>query len=163
MYSDALHFPNEESDFESIMAAIHAVRARRAEMNVPPSKKPALTIVTDKPDVFKAGVAYLGRLAYASDVFIVNESPGDTSELVTVVTNDARMYIPLTGLVDIEKERERINKELIKVREDIERIKLKLQNEQFTSKAPEHVINAERDKLQKSHALLNKLIDSLGY
>jgi len=156
-YCEALSFPEEEAAFESVMAAVRAVRARRAEMNVPPSKKPSLTIVTEKPEVFEAGRAYIGRLAYAGDVTVTRDPPGDPSGLISVVTNDARMYIPLSQLVDIEKERERIAREVAKVKSEIERTLQKLQNEQFTAKAPEHVVNAEREKLDKLRALLENL------
>ena len=160
-FDDALSFPQEEADFESIMAAVRAVRARRAEMNVPPSKKPSLIIVTEKRDVFEAGRTYLGRLAYAGDLTITCKAPDDLSRLVSVVTGDARLYIPLTELVDVDKERERIEREILKAKADIERVGQKLHNEQFTSKAPERVVDAEREKLRKLHALLDNLNENL--
>ena len=156
-FSTALDYPEEEAVFESVMAAIRAVRSRRAEMNVPLSKKSNLIIVTDKIEVFEAGRAYIGRLAYASELTITRDTPDDLSDLVTVVTNDSRLYMPLAELVDVEKERERVSKEITKVKADIERVEQKLSNEQFTSKAPQHVVNAERDKLDKLRALLNNL------
>jgi len=161
-YSDELHFPKEEAEFETVMAAVRAVRARRAEMNVPPSKKPSLIIVTEKPEVFEAGRVYIGRLAYAGELTITRKPPDDLSGLVTVVTGDARLFIPLAELVDVEKERERIEKEIAKANAEIERVEQKLSNEQFTSKAPEHVINAEREKLEKFRALLDNLRESLN-
>jgi valyl-tRNA synthetase len=161
MFDEALCFPREEADFESIMAAVRAVRGRRAEMNVPPSKKPSLTIVTDKPEVFEAGRVYLGRLAYAGELTITDKAPDDLSGLVAVVTGDARLYMPLSELVDAAKERERVEKEIEKAKADIERVQQKLSNEQFTSKAPEHVVNTEREKLQKFRALLDNLYESL--
>ena len=159
-YSESLSFPREEADFESIIAAVRAVRARRAEMNVPLSKRPSLIIVTDKPNVFEAGRVYLARLAYAGDLVITRENPADMSGYVSVVTGDARLYMPLSELVDLEKERERVKKEIAKTRSEIERTQNKLLNEQFTSKAPEHVINAEREKLDKLRALLENLEES---
>jgi valyl-tRNA synthetase len=143
------------------MAAVRAVRARRAEMNVPPSKKPSLIIVTDKPGVFEAGRAYLGRLAYAGEVTITGKAPDDLSGLVSVATGDARLYIPLAELVDVAKERERVEKEIAKAKADIKVVEHKLSNEQFTSKAPENVINKEREKLQKLRALLDNLNETL--
>ena len=163
-YTDALHFPEEEADFESIMAAVHAVRARRAEMNVPPSKKTGLTIVTGKPEVFEAGRVYIGRLAYAHTLDIISQ--GDESSgiikngYVSVATNDALLYMPLAELVDVAKERERVDKEIKGVKADIERVEQKLSNKEFTSKAPEHIVNVERDKLDKLRALLENLNDS---
>jgi len=158
-FDKSLHFPKEEADFESIMSAIHAIRSRRSEMNVPQSKKSSLTIVTEKIDVFETGRSYIGRLAYASELSITREVPSDLDNQVTVVTNDARLFLPLAELVDVEKERERIEKEIAKVNADIERIKQKLANTQFTSKAPEHVVQIERDKLTKLCALLENLCD----
>jgi len=162
VFTESLSFPKEEADFESVMEAVRAVRARRAEMNVPPSKKPSLTIVTDRLDVFDAGRVYLGRLAYASELTITDQAPDDLSGLVTVVTGDARLYIPLAELVDVAKERERMGTEITKAKADIERVEQKLANEQFTSKAPEHVIKTERDKLDKLRALLDNLNESLA-
>jgi len=157
-FDESLHFPSEEAEFESIMSAIRAVRSRRAEMNVPPSKRSALTIVTDKPDLFEKGHAYISRLAFATDLTITGDDPGDLENLVTVATDDARMFMPLSELVDLEKERERIEREVAKVKVDIEKVEKKLNNEQFASKAPEHIIQAERDKLSKLHALLENLL-----
>jgi len=159
-FDKALHFPKEEAEFESIMAAIRAVRSRRSEMNVPPSKKSALTIVTEKPEVFETGRAYIGRLAYASELTITRDTPADLSTLVTVVTNDARLFMPLSELVDVTKERERIDKEIAKVQADIDKMEQKLSNEQFTSKAPENIVKTERDKLDKLRALLDNLNES---
>jgi valyl-tRNA synthetase len=177
-YNDTLDFPQDEAKFESIMAAIRAVRSRRSEMNVPPSKRTALTIVTENTEVFEAGRAYISRLAYANELNIKHgsattdtqaaagtantESTAATEEtnLITIATNDARIFIPLSELVDITKERERIDKEIAKVSEEIKRVEQKLANEQFTSKAPENVVQAERDKLTKHKALLENLNES---
>jgi len=143
------------------MASIHAVRSRRAEMNVPPSKKSSLIIVTDKPEVFETGRSYIGRLAYASELTIAREAPHEHSSHITVVTNDARLFMPLSELVDVEKERERIEKEIAKAELDIEQVELKLSNKQFTSKAPEHVVQVERERLDKLNALLTNLKESM--
>jgi len=157
-FEESLHFPSEEAEFESMMSAIRAVRSRRAEMNVPPSKRSALTIVTDKSDLFEKGRAYISRLAYATELTITKNAPEDLENLVAVATDDARMFMPLSELVDLEKERERIEREVAKVKIDIEKVEKKLNNEQFTSKAPENIIQAERDKLSKLHALLENLL-----
>jgi len=160
-YTEKLNFKEEEADFESIIDAIRAVRSRRAEMNVPPSKKSTLTIVTERPEVFRAGSVYIGRLAYASDVIITSEAPSDTTGLVTATTNDARLYMPLSDLVDFAKERERIEREITKATADKEKVEQKLNNEKFTSKAPENIINAEKEKLEKLNSLLGNLHESL--
>jgi len=161
-FKDTLHFPSEEEEFESVMAAIKAVRSRRADMNVPPSKKSSLTIVTDKPEVFETGRAYICRLAYATELTVTREVPDDLSNLVTVVTNDARLFMPLADLVDVEKERERIDNEISKVESEITRVEQKLANTQFTSKAPPSVVQVERDKIDKLNALLENLKESRG-
>ena len=161
-FSEVLDFPDEEKDFESIMAAVRAVRARRAEMNVPPSKKPSLLVVTDKTELFEAGLTYFGRLAYASEVTVAKDTPDDVSGYVSAVTNDARLYMPMAELVDLEKERERIEKEIEKAKIEIERLENHLANEKFTSKAPEHIVQTEREKLEKARALMANLTESLG-
>ena len=160
-FDETLCFTKEEEEFESVMTAIRAVRSRRSEMNVPPSKKSTLTIVTDKPGLFEAGKDYICRLAYASDLIITSEVPGDVNNLVTVVTNDARLFMPLSELVDVEKERERIEREITKVKAEINKLEQKLSNKQFTAKAPENVVQAERDKLNKLIALLDNLNESM--
>jgi valyl-tRNA synthetase len=160
-YSDALSFPEDESGFEMIMDAIRAVRTRRAEMNVPPSKKPHLIIVTDKKDIFDTGRIYLSKLAYAGDLTISSQAPVNTDGMVSVVTNEAKMFMPLAELVDIEKERARIEKELKKANDDLARIENKLANEKFVSRAPENVVNAEREKAEKAKALIENLTESL--
>ena len=160
-FDKALHFPEEEAKFESVKAVISAVRSRRAEMNVPPSKKTALIITTDKPDIFTAGQSYIKKLAYAADVTVTAETPDDISKYVTVNTDEARIFIPLSELVDITKERERLEKDIIKTKAEIEKVKEKLDNKDFTSKAPAHVVAAQQENLNKLQALLNNLNNSL--
>ncbi|MBR6430910.1 MAG: valine--tRNA ligase, partial [Oscillospiraceae bacterium] len=144
--SEALAFPEDEARFESIMSAIKAIRARRSEMNVPPSRKARLIIATDRPEVFETGRVYLSKLAYASELEISRNAPEDLDGLVAVVTDGAKLYMPLAELVDLEKERERIRKEIEKAQGDLARAESKLANEKFTAKAPENVVNAEREK-----------------
>ncbi|MDR3210111.1 MAG: valine--tRNA ligase, partial [Oscillospiraceae bacterium] len=114
-----LSFPCEAADFELLMDAVRAVRARRAEMNVPPSKRPSLIIVSNRPEVFAAGKTYLSKLAYAGEVTIGTETPASLEGLVAAVTDAARLYMPLTELVDFEKERVRIAQELEKARAEL--------------------------------------------
>ncbi|MBQ4040444.1 MAG: class I tRNA ligase family protein, partial [Oscillospiraceae bacterium] len=160
-FTDALNFPEEEAQFEIIMNAIRAVRSRRAEMNVPPSKKPRLSIVSPKADVFEKGTVYLSKLAYAGQVEIVTEVPADTEGMVNVVTDEARMFMPLAELVDLDKERERINREIGKAEADLQKIEAKLSNEKFVSKAPENVVAQEREKAAKARTLIENLKNSL--
>jgi valyl-tRNA synthetase len=161
-YREELDFTAEEANFELIMKAIRAVRARRAEMNVPPSKKPHLYIVTEKADIFETGRSYLGRLAYAGEVYISDETPENADKMVTIVTDDAKLYMPMAELVDLAKEKERINKELKKADDERTRIENKLANEKFTSRAPEAVVAAEREKLEKAKALIENLKGALA-
>ena len=161
-FREDLSFPKEETGFEKIMAAVRAVRARRADMNVPPSKKPHLIIVSDSADVFSAGKVYLSKLAYAGEVTITSEPPADTNGMVTVVTDDAKMYMPLSELVDLDKERERMRKELSKAEDELARIEAKLSNEKFVSRAPENIVAAEREKADKARALIANITESLA-
>lgn len=161
-YKDSLAFPKEEADFEVIMAAVRAVRQRRSEMNVPPSKRPHLFIVTDNTPVFEAGRVYLSKLAFSGELTITADPAAvDTTGCVTVVTDEAKLYMPLAELVDIEKERARITKELEKARAALESVQKKLANEAFVQKAPEAVVNAEREKAEKAKALIENLEESL--
>lgn len=160
-YSDKLAFPEDEQNFEIIMNAVRAIRVRRAEMNVPPSKKPHLFIVTDKKNIFEAGRVYLSKLAYAGELTIDSKAPGNLEGMVSVVTDEAKLYMPLAELVDLQKERERIEKELKKAGEELERTQTKLSNESFVAKAPESVVNAEREKTEKLKSLIENLAESL--
>ncbi len=161
-YDEALSFPEDEAGFELIMDAVKAVRSRRAEMNVPPSKRPRLIITSDRPEVFEAGRTYLSKLAYAGEVDIVSEAPADTEGMVSVVTGSAKMFMPMAELVDLEKERERIEKELQKAHAQLEAQNKKLANEAFVSRAPEAVVNAERERAEKAKALIANLEESLA-
>ena len=161
-YDAALSFPEDEAGFELIMDAVKAVRSRRAEMNVPPSKRPTLIITSDRPEVFEAGRTYLSKLAYAGEVEISAEAPADTEGMVSVVTGSAKMFMPMAELVDLEKERARIEKELEKARAQLEAQKKKLANEAFVSRAPEAVVNAERERAEKAKALIANLEESLA-
>ena len=160
-YSDALSFPEDETAFEMIMSAIKAVRSRRAEMNVPPSRKPHLRIVTEKKDVFENGIVYLSKLAFAGAVEITDTDPESLDGMVSVVTDEAKLFMPMAELVDLEKERARIQKELDKAKKELDRLNGKLSNAKFIEKAPENVVAAEREKAEKMQALIENLMDGL--
>ncbi len=155
-----LTFKTECELMESVMAAIRAIRNRRAEMNVPPSKKAALYILTAKPQVFTEGKGFLQRLAYADAVTILNEEPQNLEGMVTVATADAKLYIPMGQLVDASKELERIGRELEKARKNLAALEGKLSNENFLARAPETVVNAEREKAAKARELIARLEQS---
>ena len=155
-----LDYTAQEQHMESVMAAIRAVRNRRAEMNVPPSKKADLYVATDKESVFSEGAAFITRLAYAEQVHVSRNVPADHEKMVECVTADAKLYLPLAQLVDVEKELVRIAKEKENAQKEIARAEAQLSNEKFVSRAPANVIQAQRDKLDQSRRLLTQLEQS---
>ena len=159
-YTEALNFPTEENAMEAVMDLIRAIRARRAEMNVPPSKKAELRIVTGQPEAYRQGLHFIQRLAYASNVTFPETAPADVTGLVSIVTHDATAYLPLSELVDLAAERERIAKELEKAKNGLRITEGKLSNEKFVAHAPENVVNAEREKVTKYKELIAKLEES---
>ena len=160
-YDEALSFPEEEASFELVMDAIRAVRSRRADMNVAPSRKAKLIVATAETDTFTAGAPYFERLAGASEVEVVGEDYAPEAGMVTVTTHSARLYMPMAELVDIEAERARLTKELEKAKKQLEAQEKKLANENFVSRAPEAVVNAERERAEKAKALIANLEGSL--
>ena len=159
-YRQELAFSAEESHMESVMEAIRAIRARRTEMNVPPSKKAALYILTSKPEVYAEGEGFIQRLAYADTVTLLDTEPENLDGMVTITTADAKLYIPMGQLVDVAKELERIAKELADARKFLTSVEGKLSNEKFVSRAPEAVVDAERQKAQKTRDLIAQLEQS---
>ena len=159
-YRADLAFPEEEAAMEAVMDTIKAIRARRAEMNVPPSRKAEVLIVTATPDVYAQGRHFIQRLAYASEVRFADAAPADVSGMVTAVTHNATAYLPLSELVDIAAELERIRKEIEKAQNGLRGVEQKLSNEKFVSRAPEAVVNAEREKAAKYKELIAKLEES---
>ena len=161
-YRADLAFKAEEDAMESVMAAIRAIRNRRTEMNVPPSKKAALHILTNKPQIFREGEGFLQRLAYADEVKLLDAEPANLDGMVTITTADAKLYIPMGQLVDVVKEIERINKELEAAKKFLSSLESKLSNEKFVSRAPEAVVAAEREKAAKTADLIAQLSESLS-
>ena len=147
VYKDEYDFSFEEQEMDRIMEAVRAIRNRRAEMNVPPSKKAKYYIATAHKDTFEKAGIFMQRLASCSEAEI-----GDSFEIddaVCIVTTDAKIYIPLGELVDFEKEIARLNKEKEKVLKDLEFIDKKLNNENFVAKAPKAVVDGQREAAQK--------------
>ena len=160
-YSEKLNFPEDEANFGMVMDAIKAVRARRSEMNVPPSRKSHLIIVTEKAKAFTDGEKFICKLAYASGVEVRAELHESADGMVSVITDNARMFMPMAELVDLEKERARMEKELANAKKQLDGQNAKLANENFVSRAPEKVVNAEREKKAKLEALIENLEESL--
>ncbi|MBQ4156463.1 MAG: class I tRNA ligase family protein, partial [Clostridia bacterium] len=143
-YDEKLNFECEEEQFESIMSAVKAIRTRRSEMNVAPSKKAAIYIATEKQDIFETSSAVIAKLASGSEVQVAKEFAIENA--VSIVTNDATIYIPLGELVDFEAERARLNKEKEAIVKKLELTERKLSNEGFLAKAPANVVESEKEK-----------------
>ena len=99
---EAALLPLEEAQMESLMDAVRAIRNRRAEMNVPPSKKAKVLILTEKKDTFSAGAGFFPKLAYASEIELIDAVPADAAKMASVVTGDAQIYMPMGDLIDFE-------------------------------------------------------------
>ncbi|MDD6728612.1 MAG: class I tRNA ligase family protein, partial [Eubacteriales bacterium] len=163
-YDESLSFADDEADMEKIMSAIRGIRNRRAEMNIPPSKKATVYIETEDADTFTMGINFVKRLASANDV-VVDKSFGDLGNTVTIITDDAKIYIPLGDLVDFEAERKRLEKELAQCQDKLDFINKKLSNPGFVNKAPEKVVEqnrADAAKLEEKIANIKNSIETLG-
>ena len=158
-YCPGHDFSREEAEMERIMAAIKAIRALRAEKNVPPSKRPSLTVVTERRESYEKGVPFLKKLAGCGEVRIADQAP-EADGMALAVTEDSKLYLPLAELVDVEQELARISKELKKAEAESEKMKGKLQNQAFLDKAPANVVAAEREKAAKLESLIENLRES---
>ena len=160
VFRDELNFVNEEAEFEKIMLVIKAIRNRRAEMNVPPSKKAKVCIQTAFADTFRTGTDYICRLASASEVEIGDKF--DTDGAVRVVTDTATVYMPMKELVDIDAEIARLEKDLSKAVVDKEFFERKLNNQGFIAKAPAAVVEQQREGLSKALDKIKMIEDSIA-
>ena len=161
VYDQALSFPQEEAAMEEIREAIRAIRTRRAEMNVPPSRKVQLTIAAARREEFAAGAPFFQRLASAAEVHVAEAGQVPAAQgMVEVVTHAARVFMPLAELVDVQQELERIAKERAKAEGHLKGIEAKLGNEAFTSKAPAHIVQNQREQAEKLRALIAQLDQS---
>lgn len=124
-------FPAEEQEMDMVIAAIRAVRNRRAEMNVPPSKKSALYIVTDRPEPFRSGEKYLMRLAFTDNLVVSTDLPEGHDRMVSAITGEAKLFMPMEQLVDIQQELARIEKEKTKAEKNLAGIEGKLKTRLF--------------------------------
>ncbi|MEE1187730.1 MAG: valine--tRNA ligase [Acutalibacteraceae bacterium] len=158
-YTGALDFSAEETEFERIMTAVRAIRARRSEMNVPPSKKSAVHFDTPFEDTFRSGVVYIQRLASATEVTVGGDF--DTEGAVNIVTADAQIYLPMNELVDLDAEKERLTKELEKAQKDLAFFEKKLNNPGFVNNAPAAVVEKDRASAEKIKDKINLLEESL--
>ena len=156
----ALHFDAEAAEMEKIIALIKAIRARRTEMGVAPSRRAKLYIVTKSTETFADAAPFFQKLAGASEVELVDSYADSTA--VQIITDSAAAYIPLADMIDFEAERKRLTTELEKNANEIKRVEAKLANEGFTSKAPAAVIEGERQKLEKYREVRRGLEDALA-
>ena len=159
-FSEKMVYKTEEEDVDRIIKCIVAIRNRRAEMNVPPSKKAKLFVVTKYESTFRMTEKILMKLASASELIITDKYESD--DAVMIATDAGSLYIPLSDVIDFEKERERLAAEMKKNDGEIERIEKKLSNEGFVSKAPAQVIDGERAKLKKYLETREALITALA-
>jgi valyl-tRNA synthetase len=160
VYKEEFVFAEDEEKTERIIAAIKAIRARRAEMNVPPSKKAKVYAVTKHADVFAFSGVFFEKLAGASELILTDSYEDENA--INIITDSASFYIPMSDVIDFEKERARLNSEMAKNDAEIERIEKKLANESFVAKAPAAVIDGERAKLEKYKATKEALIAALA-
>ena len=160
-FNAELDFPIDEKNMELIMDAISAIRNRRAEMNVPPSKKAKVILVTDKADIFSKGSVFFEKLASASETVVQGSKDGIDQNAVNIVVDSCEIFIPMGELVDKEKELERLTAEKKKLEGEIKRVEGKLSNEGFVAKAPQAVIDAEREKGEKYKEMLEKVLAGL--
>ncbi len=163
-FDEGLCFTAEENEMEKLMSAIKGIRNRRAEMNIPPSKKATVYVETADKAVFEAGAEFLKRLASANEVY-VGESFDNLGNTVTIITDDAKIYIPLGELVDFEAERKRLEKELAQCQDKLDFINKKLSNPGFVNKAPEKVVEqnrADAQKLEEKIENIKNSIETLG-
>ena len=152
-------FPVQEEGLRLIIDTIRAIRNRRAEMNVPPSRKALLYILPQKADVYEGKENFFVKLAGAQEVLYVSSPPEGNN--IHIITEGARVFIPQSDIVDTEAERIRLQKEQLVAKQEMERADKKLSNPQFTSKAPEPIIAEQREKYNKYKDLYDKVTKAL--
>ena len=161
-FTQELDFPEARGEMEVVMNGIRAIRTRRSEMNVPPSRKAKVYIATDKKTIFENGAPFICKLASASEVEVADSF--EIEGAVTVVTAEAKIYIPMSELVDKEEELARLNKELAKTEKMLAQSEGKLNNQGFVSKAPAAVIEKVKGQAAKERekiAMIKAAIDAL--
>ena len=165
VYTEDRKFDKEENEIEILKEAVRGIRNVRTEMNVPPSRKAQVYVVSENADmrnIFEEGKLFFTPLAYASEVIVQNDKAGIADDAVSVVIANANIYIPFAELVDIEKERERLLKEEARLEGELKRVNGMLSNEKFVSKAPEAKINEEKEKLAKYTQMMEQVKERLA-
>ena len=165
VYDEANNFAAEEKAIETIKEAVRNIRNLRADMNVAPSRKALVYVVSASDEVkniFNNSLGFFGTLAYASEVKVQSDKAGIPDDAVSTVIPDAVIYIPFAELVDIDKEIERLKKEEGRLHGEIKRCNGMLNNEKFTSKAPQAKIDEEKAKLVKYTQMLEQVTERLA-
>ncbi|MBE5877736.1 MAG: valine--tRNA ligase [Lachnospiraceae bacterium] len=165
VYTEARNFAKDEKDIETIKEAVRGIRNVRTEMNVAPSKKAHVYVVSTNQDIcntFEEGKLFFASLAYASDVTIQADKTGIADDAVSVVIANANVYIPFAELVDIKQEIERLQKEEKRLEGELARVNGMLNNEKFMSKAPESKIAEEKEKLAKYTQMKEQIVERLA-
>ena len=158
-------FQKEEAEVELIKEAVRSIRNVRSSMNVPPSKKAHVIVVSEKPqvrEVFEGSKAFFGTLSYASQVTVQEDKSGIGEDAVSALIPDAAVYMPFAELVDLEKEIERLKKEEERLTKELARVNGMLSNEKFISKAPQSKIDEEKEKLEKYTQMMNQVKEHLS-
>ncbi|MCT4542293.1 MAG: valine--tRNA ligase [Vallitalea sp.] len=164
-FKEEWNFETEESEIELIKQAVRNIRNVRAQMNVPPSKKAKVFVVSEKEDVrniFEKGKVFFATLGYANEVIIQDNKEGIDDDAVSTVIENATIFMPFAELVDIEKEIERLKAEEKKLEGELDRVNKKLSNERFISKAPEKVVSEEKAKLEKYSSMMEQVKERLS-
>ena len=162
LYTDTLSFPEEEKKMSVICDAIKSIRNIRTEMNVPPSRKASMFIVTEDKALFESGILFYEKLAGAKDVTVTDSEAGIPEGSVSVIVEGAKIFIPMDELIDTEKEKERLTKEKERLQAEIDRVEKKLANEGFVAKAPAKLIEEEKAKGVKYKEMYEKVLESLS-
>ncbi len=162
LYTDTLNFPEEEKKMQVICDAIKSVRNIRTEMNVPPSRRASMIIVTDNKALFESGIAFYEKLAGAKDVVVTDSEANVPEGSVSVIVDGAKIFMPMDELIDTEKEKERLTKEKERLEAEIDRVEKKLSNQGFVAKAPAKLIEEEKAKGVKYKEMYDKVVEALA-
>jgi valyl-tRNA synthetase len=165
VFSKEREYAEAEKAIENMKEAIRGIRNVRAEMNVAPSKKAQVYVVSDKPEmlaIFEEGKLFFAPLAYASEVIMQADKSGIAEDAVSVVIANATLYIPFAELVDIKQEIERLEKEMKRLEGELARVNGMLGNEKFVSKAPQAKIDEEKAKLEKYSQMMEQVKERLA-
>ena len=164
-YQKAWNFASEENAVETIKEAVRAIRNVRTSMNVPPSKKAKVYVVSENDqllDIFENSRVFFATLGYASEVILQKDKNGIGEDAVSAVIPQAAIYMPFAELVDVAKELERLTKEKERLVKELARVNGMLNNEKFVSKAPEAKINEEKAKLEKYTQMMSQVEERLS-